>query len=264
MKFEKIKIEDLDKLNQLSPNGWGDVASKIEIYLKLDFCHSVKLVENNVILGIGTAIFYKYTSWIAHLIVNEKYRKNGYGTQILNYLCDYCKNNTYKTILLFATDMGYPLYIKYGFKIQTEYVRYEKTIENEYNPNNIRNIEINDYEKIFELDKLITGEDRHILLLQYLNNGFVYHKNNNIMGFYLQNLGEGLIIANNEEAGLELLKLRIINNRNSTIPTDNIFGNNYFLKNKFKEIMKIRRMIYGNEIECKNENIYNRIGGNFG
>jgi predicted N-acetyltransferase YhbS len=231
----------------------------------MDFCHSIKLIDENEIIGIGTAILYKDTCWIAHLIVKDKHRNKGIGTKILNYLCDYCENNGCKTILLFATEMGYPLYKKYGFEIQTEYIQYEKTIEMDFSDNvNIRNIEKIDYSKILELDKSISGENRHKLLLHFINNGYVYEKNKIIMGFYLVNLGEGLIIASNEEAGLELSKLRISKNNNSTIPSRNIIANNFYMENKFKEQMRIKRMVCGNNIICSDINIYNRIGGNFG
>lgn len=265
MNFEKLEFGDLEYIKQLSPDSWGDITPKIELYIKMDFCYTIKLVENNKIIGIGTAIFYENTSWIAHLIVNQKYRNNGYGTKILDYLCDYCRKNGYKKILLFATDMGYPLYIKYGFKVQTEYVLYEKTIETNYNfKDNISDIKLKDREKIFELDKFAVGEGRKELLLQFISDGLIYKQNNIITGFYLQSLGEGLIIANNIEAGMELLKLRISKNKQSVIPVDNLIANEYFRENKFTEMKKVRRMIFGNGIEYKNENIYNRIGGNFG
>jgi len=266
LKFEKTTPADLGRIRELSPAEWGiDITPSIKEYLDWDFCHSVKLVDNNEIIGIGTAIFYANTSWLAHIIVDEKHRNKGHGTNILNYLVDYCKNSGYKTILLIASPKGYPLYKKFGFLTQTEYVKYEKTNDIEYSPNiNIKNIEPNDYEKILALDKYVSGEDRQNILLKFVKEGFVYKKNEEISGFYLHNLHEGLIIATDEEAGLELLKLRSSQNKYSVIPVENIVGNNYLKENNYKETMRIKRMIHGSEIECKCECIYNRIAGNFG
>ena len=265
MKFEKTTYDDLGKINKLSPEGWGDITPQIENYLKLDFCDPVKLTHNNEIIGIGTAIYYKNTSWIAHLIVNEKYRRKGYGTEILEHLCNKCKMLGFRTILLFASDLGYPIYEKFGFKIQTEYIQYRKTNPDEYKPNlHIRKIETEDHEKILQLDKSATGEDRQNILACYINDGYVYSKDGSIQGFYLQNPGEKAIIAGNEEAGLELLKYRISENDYATIPIDNKCGNEFYIKHNFRVFRKIKRMIYGNEINCKSEKIFNRIGGNFG
>ncbi|MDR2543732.1 MAG: GNAT family N-acetyltransferase [Treponema sp.] len=265
MKIERITIKDLDKLKHFNPDGWSDIIPKIEYYVKSDYCHPVKMFDENDIFAIGAAILYGNTGWIAHIIVNEKFRSQGYGTKIISYLCEYCKNKNCGTILLFTTDMGYPMYKKYGFITQTEFIRYEKTREIEYKPNaNIRNIELNDHEKIYELDKLAVCEDRENILSQYINDGFVYCQNNNILGFYLTSLGEGLIIAVEEEAGLELAKLRISNNKLATLPSENIPGNKYFLENDFKELQRLKKMTYGNEINFNGKYIYNRIGGSFG
>lgn len=268
MQFEKIKAEDIAQIKNLPPDEWGDITPQIELYLKFNFCHSIKVMENDEIIGIGTAILYKNTGWIAHLIVDEKFRNRGIGTQILNYLCEYCMKNGRKTLLLFATESGYPLYKKYGFVIQNEYIQYTKqynTIQKNYFPSeNIRKIGINDHERIFELDKLAIGENRQILLSQFINDGFVYEQNGKVTGFYLQNLGEGLIIADDEEAGMELIKLRITDKKSATVPIGNIAGNKFYKENNFIEFIRIKRMMYGNRIECKDENIYNRIGGNFG
>jgi GNAT superfamily N-acetyltransferase len=265
MKIEIMEINDYKYLRDFSPKDWGDVTARIVLFQNLDFCYPIKFVDCGKILGIGTAIFYESTCWIAHLVIDENCRNKGYGTKILEYLCDYCINNGYKTILLFATDMGYPLYKKYGFNMQAEYTQYEKTNDIVLCSNeNIKNIELNDHKKILELDKLVTGEGRQKLLLQNINNGFVYKKNGIISGYYLKNLSEGLVIAENEEAGLELLKLRVSENKYLTIPIENETGNNYLRENNFKEIMKKKRMIYGNEIKCNSSKIYSRIDADFG
>ena len=265
MEFETISAEDLGIIGKFTPEGWAEITPKIEFYIQSDFCYPVKLVANNDIIGIGTAVFFETTSWIAHLIVHEKHRNHGYGTKILEYLCDYCKNHGYKTILLSATNMGYPLYIKYGFTVQTEYVQYEKTRELDHAINgNIHKIEPHDYENIYELDKMITGENRQRLLIQFVNDGFVYKNKEKVLGFYLPNLGDGPVIALDDEAGIALLRLRVINKKQSILTVDNITGNTYFQENGFKEIKRTKKMIYGNNIDCKNNHIYNRTGGNFG
>jgi N-acetylglutamate synthase-like GNAT family acetyltransferase len=223
------------------------------------------MFDENDICGIGTVVFYGNTGWIAHVIINKKFRGNGYGAKLMDYLLGYCEDNNLETVLLFSTDMSHSLYKKIGFKEQTEFIRYEKTSEIKYTPNaNIRNIESNDHEKILELDRLAVGEDRKNMLLQFINNGFVYCQDNKISGFYLTNLGEGLIIAIEEEAGLELVKLRASNNELATLPAENISGNKYLLENGFKKIQKFKKMTYGNKVNFNGKYIYNRIGGSFG
>jgi hypothetical protein len=223
------------------------------------------MIDDSNIAGIGTAIFYENTSWLAHIIVKENYRNKGFGTRILQYLCDFCQNNGYKTISLFASEMGYPVYRKYGFEIQAEYVQYEKEKEIDIPKNkNVKTIKKDDLSEIFKLDKETTGENRRNLISEYLNGGYVYKKNSETTGFYLPTLGEGLIIAKDKEAGIELLKARMKNSKKAVLPADNSFGNKFLQENEFKEITRMRRMIYGDRITCRNENIFSRTGSNFG
>ena len=265
MRIEKITAEDTGQIKELIPQNWSAVPQSIKIYLETGFCHSIKLVENNDIRGIGTAIFYKNTSWLAHIIVKEEYRNKGYGTRILKYLVDHCAAKGCATILLFATDMGYPLYKKYGFEIQAEYCKYEKTVDKDYPPNvNIKIAEKRDHERILELDRAVSGEDRRELLREFMNGSYVYRQNDVVTGYYIYGLHDGPVIADTEEAGLELLKLRTTKEKYAVLPEENHAGINFYRENSFTETMRMKRMIYGKKIECHNARIYNRIGGNFG
>ena len=268
MNIEEVRIEDIEETTRLSPKDWSHIAPRIEFYIKHKFCHSIKLTDKNEILGIGTLVMFKNTGWIGHLIVKDDSRGKGYGQKILEYLCDYSKSNGQKTISLFTTDMGYPLYIKYGFEVQTEYVQYEKppetSIETYHENINIHNIETKDHEKILKMDRLATGEDRQELLLSSVSEALVYKQNNEVTGYYFSSLGEGLIIAETEQAGVELLQSRMSKKKQVVIPVDNISANNYCTANNFIEVAKVRKMMYGDKIKGEYRNIYNRASGSAG
>ncbi|MCL2410223.1 MAG: GNAT family N-acetyltransferase [Treponema sp.] len=265
IRFEEITTKDFEKLSAFQPEGWNNIIPRFEQYIQFDFCHPVKMCDDNEIYGVAAAILYENTGWIAHVIINEKFRTKGFGAKILDYLCNYCKSKNCETILLFTTDMGYPLYKKYGFIDHATFVQYEKTAEIAYSPNsNIRKSEPTDHQKIFELDKMAAGEDRRNVLTPHLNSAYVYSRNDEVTGFYMKELFEGLIIAGDEESGLELIKLRSSHNTKATLPIENTAGNNYFKENNFKEIAKLVKMIYGNDVKFNGKYIYNRIGGSYG
>ena len=265
MKFEKIRIEDIDEAVKLDPKDWSHIGPRLDAYIKLESCLSIKLSDENEIRGIGTAVSFKSSGWIGHLIVKDGHRGKGYGKAILNYLCDHFFKTGHKTISLFTTNMGYPMYDKYGFAVQTEYVQYEKTSDKDYiMSSNITNLEAKDYETILKMDRLAAGEDRSELLLGFVNDGLVYKQNNKITGFYLKNLGEGILIAETEEAGEELIKLRMTTRKQATVPIENNFANSFFSENKYKKTENVRKMMYGEKIKGKYENIFNRAGGSYG
>ena len=56
------------------------------------------------------------TAYIMNMYTFPEYRKQGIGMKLLEKIVEEAKNRSCKKITLNATDMGRPLYEKYGFK----------------------------------------------------------------------------------------------------------------------------------------------------
>ena len=56
------------------------------------------------------------TAYIMNMFTFPEYRKQGIGTELFKRTVEEAKSRGYKRITLNATDMGKPLYQKYGFK----------------------------------------------------------------------------------------------------------------------------------------------------
>jgi len=97
-----------------------------------------------------------------------------------------------------------------------------------------------------------------------LSNAEVYAENNKVIGFYLPDLKEGLIYADTDEAGLELMKLKYTKVDKAVLPSDNIAGIEFLQQNGFTETRKGTRMILGNDLDWNPKKIFGRIGGNLG
>jgi GNAT superfamily N-acetyltransferase len=266
MIFEPIIENDIHHLRELQPDGWPDVIPIFEYYIDSPFCRPIKVVIENKIVGIGTAILLNNSAWLAHIIVNPDFRKKGIGSSIVHYLLGYLKNIGIETISLIATDSGYPVYKNAGFKEQTEYVFFEREepLKDYFRSKNVVQYTSTNAEDIFSLDKIVTGEDRRTLLNDKLENSYVYQKNGKLMGFYLPGLGDGLIIADNEEAGIELMRLRYSIINKGVLPIDNIEGIRFLKENGFLETKRAKRMILGKEFSWQPGKVFNRIGGNLG
>lgn len=89
-------------------------------------------------------------------------------------------------------------------------------------------------------------------------------KNGKISGYYLPELGEGLIVADNREAGIELMKLKYSISNKGTLPVENREGIAFLKENGFVETRRAKRMILGKEFLWHPDKIYNRIAGNLG
>jgi hypothetical protein len=86
-----------------------------------------------------------------------------------------------------------------------------------------------------------------------------------MMGYLIPGLREGLIIAENEEAGFALMNIKFARADKAALPADNRAGIDFLLKRGFADSgKKGTRMIRGEDISWKPGMIYSRIGGNVG
>lgn len=266
VKIEPLIFEDISVLSEFQAKGWNDILPGISFYVESDFCFPIKILYEKEIIGIGATIIHNNTAWLAHIIVKEKERGKGIGRLIAEKLVAIAKSKKCKTIHLIATELGTPIYEKVGFLAQTEYLFFQNV--------KIENIAI-DYKSIYsykeeyksiilKIDKFNSAEERICELEKHLENTFVYQINEQVEGFYLPTLGEGLIIANNYKAGIELLKLHLKSNDKVVLPKNNLAAISFLYDNGFKEHNTAKRMTLGQNAKVKFENIYNRIGGHIG
>ena len=266
MQFETITTSDLDKLRNLQPQDWADIIPDIEYYIKSSICNPMKAIVNDTVAGTGTSIVFDKTAWIAHIIVDREFRNKGIGYKIVSNLIENLKSKSIETCSLIATDLGKPLYLKTGFRIVGEYsfLQREKPWENYPVSENIISYTDEYRNEIYELDKKISGESREKLLTDFLANSLLYVEKNKLLGYYLPNLKEGLIFADSDEAGLELMKLKYSRVDKAVLPSDNTVGIKFLIQNGFVETKKASRMIYGKDIDWIPTKVFNRIGGNLG
>ncbi len=270
MEIRDFEIDDLTALENLKPEDWGDILNPHIFYLKNSFCYPKKVIVNGTIAGIGTGIVFQNTGWLAHIIVSPKFRNQGIGSFIVKEALDRLTNiHKCTSISLIATDLGFNIYKKSGFRIQNEYVFLSQKTNMEEIPDYSTRTNIKPYSKkyeksIFELDKTISGEDRSEIFNDKLDSALISTEENEINGFFIPDIGEGFIGASKLESGLELLKIKIQTATSIVLPSENTAGMDFLLKNGFQKNKIAKRMIYGNEFKWEPYNIYSRIGGYFG
>jgi len=258
---------DVDSIAELTPNGWNNIVPTHRFYTSNDFCYPHKICQNGTIIGLGTAISLGKSAWLAHIIVSDKHRNKGYGGTITEYLIKLMTEHySCETISLIATEMGYPVYSKFGFTEVVDYLQYESDAfyDNDTISPNITQIKGNDIDGIIGLDERLTGENRRKVISQYFDDGYIYLAGKGIVGYYLPHLGEGHILSENEEAGIELLKLRLRTTKSVVIPAENSVCRKFLQDLGYKESVKGKRMAYGIELPCKLKTMYSRIGGHLG
>ncbi|MBN1151285.1 GNAT family N-acetyltransferase [candidate division WOR-3 bacterium] len=262
--IENITEDDEKALGLMQPSEWGDIVPLFKFYASKEFCRPLAIRENSQIVGVGTAIFFEKTAWLAHIIVREDKRNKGFGKKILDDLLE----TTFgcESVSLIATELGLPLYEKAGFREVTEYVvlESEKATGHTDSAPYVRRLSRDDIKGVLALDEKISGEKRSELLLEKLCGGIVHKPENHLRGYFLPGLGEGLIFAEDDEAGEHLMKYRMSVEKKAVLPRDNVKGIDCLASYGFSKKKRVKRMIYGKEFPWHPEMVWNRIGGNFG
>ncbi len=266
MHIQLLENDDLKLLPNLQPEGWPDILPHFNFYLNALHCFPIKVIRDNKIVGVGTTIIHHDVAWLAHIIVHKEFRNQGIGRIVTEQLIEMARTNNCKTIYLVATDLGASVYEKVGFITETEYIFF-KDLKFQPNVNSSPNIiKFNNIykEQLTHIDSTVSGEDRMQQVEQHLADAWVYVTNDILQGYYLPNLGEGLIIATNHQAGIELMKMRLSKSINAAFPVNNFDAAAFLLKHGYSPFKKAKRMRLGIEREWQPANMYNRIGGNIG
>ena len=131
---------------------------------------------------------------------------------------------------------------------------------------NIRqSVSIIPYTKKYQtfVSDLITGEARIDFLKQYLEGTHIYYNGDGrLTGFLIEKLGDGLILAIEPTAGLELLNFLVgrINNR-IVIPETNMLAKEFLENYGYQYYMDAARMRLGERYIWKSQCVFSRGSG---
>ena len=83
--------------------------------------HCMAIDDNDQVIGIGRIHFdSKQTTRIRYMAIAESYQRQGIGTEILNNLLDYARNNDAQSCWLKAREDACQFYLNNGFSIVGE------------------------------------------------------------------------------------------------------------------------------------------------
>ncbi len=264
MVLQPFTLADVPVLQDLQPEGWDNLTPIFNYYLRSDFCYPLKIVIDNKVIGTGVSIIHDDVAWLAHIIVHKDHRNKGVGQQITQHLINSIPTHC-KTIYLIATDMGEPVYKKLGFIAEADYAFLNKGSFGTFtSSDNVTPFEAKHEAEILAIDKAASGENRAMHFSGHLQDSFVYVVNDKVEGYYLPAFGNGLIVAINPTAGIEMMKLRSKKSDTFILPKDNKAAVDCLVKNNYNLFRIAKRMRLGAEIPWQPKNIYNRVSGQIG
>lgn len=263
--IKELKISDINGLNNLPPEDWKfDYEALIREYINDDFFYAFIQIEKDKVVGTGNIFAKENIGWLGNIMVDRDSRGKGLGYKMTKFLIDFLINKGCETQLLIATELGEAVYQKLGFKKMTEYQSFTSEQDSDFKiTDSIRKIELSDFQSVYRLDLETNGENRTHLIQKFYKNGFGYFSGDNeLLGFYLPEFGRGLILSRDQQAGIELLKLKHSKKGNQTLlPVENRNGIELLEKIGLKKGERSSRMILGKENDWIPNNIYSYGSG---
>ena len=267
MEFSPVCSDDLQLISQLTPPGWTDVEEVFTRYLKMSEVLTLKLKEDEQIIGLGAAICLGDSAWLAHIIVDKNKRGRGLGFQIVSALLAQLKTMGIEKVSLLATEEGAPVYRRAGFVTTAAYQYFKSPGDflSSKTSRFLRPFDDRDQDEIVKMDRAFSGEDRSGLLLRYLSEALIFEEDSTILGYYLPQWGEGLIVAQTTEAGTSLMLEKAKGNGGFGVPEGNQIAIDWLERQGFvRQDKYLQRMSLGEPPKWKADWCYSRIGGNLG
>lgn len=219
----------------------------------------------NTNAGFGNILIFGNIAWIGNIIIKKAFRGIGLGSILMEYILKFGKKHGVKTFSLVSTENSKSLYQKLGFKSLINYSFYRSPATGQMLEvsKGICKASKNDFKIISGIDLIITGEIRSDFLKKYLGCTKVYYNGEGrLTGFLIESLGDGLILAIEPTAGLELLNLLAgrINNR-IVIPESNMLAKEFLETNEYEYYMNATRMRLGERYIWKPQCVFSRGSG---
>jgi GNAT superfamily N-acetyltransferase len=266
LRIRQILESEIPQLQNFPPEDWNlDLPRLFYFHFGHSYFYLAVAEVDGRIVGCGIDMIHGAVGWLGTIIVLPEYRRQGIGQKITNHLIDYNRSKGCVSHLLTASEIGEPVYRKLGFEINSTYAFYKReSIVPTQHISNVREMQDKDFLIIKELDREVTGEDRFQFIERFFSTGWVYTTDTSasITGFYLPDLGRGLIMARNADAGIELMKLQL--NRGMTtaiVPSANTIVQEFLISEGFQKYRSAPRMILGKDVNWQPTMLYNRATG---
>ncbi|MFX1281466.1 MAG: GNAT family N-acetyltransferase [Promethearchaeota archaeon] len=221
-------------------------------------------IKNGNVIGVGGLFMFQDVASIGYTGVLPEFRSLGIGSEIFKKLMDTALNYGYKTINLYASNLGEPIYRKFGFRGSYHANMY--TIQGSTPKTQSEDNKIEIASKIpkwvLNLDRETLGYDRSFYLKARVSLGgtllIIKNQGYGLISNLFSNIRLGPVLATNQKSAVDIIKKGISLGAGSIIiPNHPFFQDEVLaitgLSNKGAPNLK---MIYGEELMEKLEYLY--------
>jgi len=222
--------------------------------------------KEDKIIGVGGVFLFQQVASIGYMGVLADYRKRGIGTLLFRNLKESATRfRRFKTIILYASKLGQPIYEKFGFRGKYNASRHyliKAKPEKQDEPNKVKIIKSTP-NWVLILDRETMGFDRSDYLKARITLGAKYlileDKGYALISNVFSKIRLGPLIAKNSDTALQIIKKGLkLGADNLIIPYHPSLQNKMSRITQFIEMKGAPniKMVYGEEIKEKMDYLY--------
>jgi len=290
-----LRENELSVLKDFTPPHWaGNVFDTFCFHFEKSYFYPFVAEIDGKIVGCAYGLQNGKSGWLSTLIVLPEYRGSGIASELLKVALDFLLHKGCSNVhAIAASKTSEFIFSKLGFvesstytrlyrerpiaeRLITKFLRWKGNRFYDFMPSYfqdqvpwkptpfVRKVNSSDHERILNIDREVTGEDRKVFLEQYLSGGWVYQAGENepITGFYLEGFANNPIMALDSQAGLGLLQFKVgRGSQHICVPSVNYVAIEFLIGIGFSICETQPRMTFGPEVNWFPQGVFNRGGG---
>jgi GNAT superfamily N-acetyltransferase len=145
--------------------GFGTQVARLLEYPRRSADGAILVAEgrNNTITGVACCASFATSGWIGALGVAPEARRGGLGTALTEAAVRWLRNRGSRTVLLYATEAGRPVYERLGFVAEERAIAW-RGVAGAAPPLDLQRLADPDRARLRALDQAVTGERRDAVL----------------------------------------------------------------------------------------------------
>lgn len=266
---EKIRIrtmtpEDVPAASSVGAEvGWPGRERRFEFYVRHPLCEAIAAEIDGEVAGVGFGTRNGAVGWIGMICVRPRHQGRGLGHALTTRVAERLKDRGCRTLVLTATEAGYPIYEEMGFSTETSYHGFSGPGFDPERPfPGARPMLPEDLPAVYDLDRRMTGEDRSHLLRKLGGSGWVVTDGEGVRGYHLPApWGDGPIIASDPDSARTLVGVvrtlaGVDGKARFWLASENGEGMEHMREIGFQETRRLPRMVRGEQIPWRPEALW--------
>ncbi len=173
LRIRNMQFRDLDFIVELFLSlGWTTKRQDAENLLTYEPLGCFVAEIDGELVGSVTTTKYTHFGWVGMLLVKEKFRRQGIGTNLMQTAIRYLFENGVDTVRLEADPLGLPLYKQLNFRKECDSLRWYREGPKLTKTTGVRKATLADLDRIHRLDRRAFGDDRRRILTRFFERSY--------------------------------------------------------------------------------------------